>query len=402
VGGETDHHTGLFIGVGGAFFQAWMVRRGTASNKRGELAREERARRFILLVVLGFGLGALPLSVGLQGLDALGLPLSGLLQGLSWQTGFATAYGRTAIAAALALTAGILALTVGSQFLARVVALFGVLGGAFALTLSGHAGTVEPRWLTRSAVWLHGVCVAIWIGALFPLLRVIGRPDRGRAALTRFSCLIPYAVAALGLSGATLAIVQLGTIENLWVSQYGIVLGAKLALVLVLLGLAAANRYVLVPRVKKGSDTAVAPFARSIRIEIVVAVGVLALVGLWRFTPPPRAKAAAQVSVHMHSPRAMAQVEMVANRSGGARVEIFVSDTDLNPISVQEVTLTLSNEAAGIEPMRRAAAHAGDSLWRIDGLRVPVAGRWKLRVEILIDDFEKATIEETTQLPRMP
>ena len=62
----------------------------------------------------------------------------------------------------------------------RVLALLGIVVGAIALTLSGHAGTVEPRRLTQSGVLLHGLCVAFWIGALFPLLRAIQQPDRGR------------------------------------------------------------------------------------------------------------------------------------------------------------------------------------------------------------------------------
>ena len=159
-------------------------------------------------------------------------------------------------------------------------------------------------------------------------------------------------------------------------------------------------------RSEKGGRAAVRPFAWSIRSEIVVAIGILAIVGLWRFTPPPRtpvvASAVAPVSVHMHSPRAMAQVEIEPSLTGGARVDIFVADGEFNPITVQEVELILSNEAAGIEPMRRPATSAGDSNWRIDDLRVPVAGRWKLRIEILINDFEKVTVEEQTQLPRMP
>jgi len=399
-------YAGLFIGIGGAFFEAWMADQAVPLNGHGDIAREQRSDRLLLLSVLGLALVAVPVSVGLQGLDALGLPLTGFMQAIAWQTGFGTAYGRTAIAAVLALAAGSLAMAVASRVLARILALLGIVVGAIALTLSGHAGTVEPRWLTQSAVLLHGLCVAFWIGALFPLLRAIQQPDRGRQTLSRFSRFIPYAVAALALSGATLATVQLGSIENLWASNYGIVLVAKLALVLALLGLAAANRFSLVPQFEKGGRAAVRPFVWSIRSEIVVAIGILAIVGLWRFTPPPRAPeaapAAAQVSIHMHSPRAMAQVEIEPNRTGGARVDIFVADGEFNPITVKEVELILSNEAAGIEPMRRPATNIGDSNWRIDDLRVPVAGRWKLRIEILINDFEKVTVEEQAQLPRMP
>jgi copper transport protein len=41
-------------------------------------------------------------------------------------------------------------------------------------------------------------------------------------------------------------------------------------------------------------------------------------------------------------------------------------------------------------------------MWRVDDVRVPVAGRWDLRIEILISDFEKVILEETIELPQMP
>jgi len=81
----------------------------------------------------------------------------------------------------------------------------------------------------------------------------------------------------------------------------------------------------------------------------------------------------------------------------------------------------LANPAAGIEPIRMMATRAGvsggadaastapsaatsaaTSTWRIDDLRIPVAGRWSLRVEILVSDFEKRIIEDTVTLPRVP
>jgi copper transport protein len=85
---------------------------------------------------------------------------------------------------------------------------------------------------------------------------------------------------------------------------------------------------------------------------------------------------------------------------------VQVLDGAYQPLAVKEVTLVLANPAAGIEPMRRIATHAeasaGVSIWRIDDLRIPVAGRWNLRVELLVGDFDKVMIEDTVTLPRLP
>jgi copper transport protein len=92
----------------------------------------------------------------------------------------------------------------------------------------------------------------------------------------------------------------------------------------------------------------------------------------------------------------------VRKPAGGARVDLLVLDAELRPLAVKAVTLVLSNPAAGIEPLRRDAISAGDSAWRIDDLRIPLAGRWRLRVEILISDFEKVVVEDQVELPRLP
>ena len=123
---------------------------------------------------------------------------------------------------------------------------------------------------------------------------------------------------------------------------------------------------------------------------------------LWRFTPPPRALAvAAPISLHLHGEKAMAEIEIERDgEAAGAR--LLLLDGAFRPLAAKEVTLVLANPAAGIEPMRRIARRAGEMNWRIDDLRIPVAGRWTLGVEILISDFDKVTVEDTVALPSLP
>jgi len=70
---------------------------------------------------------------------------------------------------------------------------------------------------------------------------------------------------------------------------------------------------------------------------------------------------------------------------------------------VKEVTLALANPAAGLEPLRRVGiCSSADDTWRFDGVRIPVAGRWDVGVEVLINDFEQVTVKDTVMLPRLP
>src|SRR3954471_8316071 len=141
-------YAALFAGIGGAFFCAWIA--DPVSRRRSQPW---------LLMLLAAGLVAAPVSVALQGVDALELPLSGLAQKVSWQTGLETAYGPTAITAAFALFAGFFACVAESARIARGLALLGLLGVGLALSLSGHASTAEPQFVSRPALFLHVVCV---------------------------------------------------------------------------------------------------------------------------------------------------------------------------------------------------------------------------------------------------
>jgi copper transport protein len=136
----------------------------------------------------------------------------------------------------------------------------------------------------------------------------------------------------------------------------------------------------------------------------VIAIAILATVAVWRFTPPPRALIAAEpTSIHFHGGKVMAQIDLEPVRARGADVSIAVLDGNFHPFAAKGVTIFLSNAAAGIEPVRRNADSGEDaSSWRIDDLRIPVAGRWTLRVDILVNDFEKETLEDDVLLPRAP
>src|SRR5262245_21306358 len=74
-------YLGLFIGIGRAFFGAWIAPPALPP-----------ARPIVTAAIVA-GLAALILSVGLQGADAFELPLSGLTQKIAWETGLETSYG---------------------------------------------------------------------------------------------------------------------------------------------------------------------------------------------------------------------------------------------------------------------------------------------------------------------
>ncbi len=386
-------YLGLFIGIGGVEFI------GVIAERRPLPGRTERW----IAGAMAVGLLASVLSLSLQGLDALALPLGQFWRPNVWMSGMATSYGWTALTAATALLIGLAAMRTAKPWLSELLAIAALAGAGLALTASGHASATEPRLFIRPAVFLHSVCIAFWVGSLVPLAAIVRDGTRGDGELLGFSRIIPIPLAILIATGAYLAWIELDRPDALWTTSYGEVLSGKLLGVLALLGLAAANRYVLVPHLQARQPGAAQTLAASIAIEAVIALALLATVAVWRFTPPPRALIAAEpTSAHLHGGRVLADIDVEPVRARGANVNIEILDNEFRPLAAKEVTILLSNSAVGIEAMQRSATNAGDSNWRIDDLRIPLAGRWTLRVDVLINDFEKEILEDQVLLPRAP
>jgi putative copper resistance protein D len=84
-------------------------------------------------------------------------------------------------------------------------------------------------------------------------------------------------VGALVISGGGFAAYLTGSLTALFTTAYGLVLLAKIGLVAGLLGLAALNRFRLVPDLRGGDISAAARLQTSINLEIAVVAVILTL-----------------------------------------------------------------------------------------------------------------------------
>ena len=94
----------------------------------------------------------------------------------------------------------------------------------------------------------------------------------------------------------------------------------------------------------------------------------------------------------------MADLTIEPAAGGGRQITVTVLDGQFGPLLAKEVTLVLAKPEAGIEPLRLPAAHVENTNWRI--VHLPILGDWQVRVEILISDFEKVTLEDKVEFRR--
>src|SRR5262249_44453147 len=104
--------------------------------------------------------------------------------------------------------------------------------------------------------------------------------------------------------------------------------------------------------------------------------------------------------VHIHSDKAMADLTIEPAGDSGRQITVTVLDGQFGPLLAKKVTLVLAKPEAGIEPLRLPATHVESTIWRIDRVHLPMLGGWRVRVEILVNDFEKVPLEDRMHLFR--
>lgn len=154
--------------------------------------------------------------------------------------------------------------------------------------LTGHAA-MSDGWLKlahQANSTLHVLSAGAWVGALVPLLLVLqkmrgAQAGQARQTLVHFSTLGHFAVATVTLSGFASAVLILDGLPLNLGSTYQVLLWAKIAIVSVMVGLAVANRYYFVPRLrsKTGAHQALTLGTVAEIVLTGIAVGLVAWFG---------------------------------------------------------------------------------------------------------------------------
>jgi copper transport protein len=152
--------------------------------------------------------------------------------------------------------AGAIAIAAGARHTLRgswLAILGSVLVGA-GHVLSGHSNTAEPRWVVVTADVAHLAAAATWLGGVVAMGILLHNRRRDGRALdaalvgARFSVVAAVSVAVVGAAGIVLAVEILDRPAQLWESTWGLLLLAKVGVVVVVGAIGAYNHFRVVPR----------------------------------------------------------------------------------------------------------------------------------------------------------
>ncbi len=330
---------------------------------------------------LSVGLVATLVGILVQGPYTAGVPMHRLLQPHLLGTTLGTPWGIAMawrFAMLLMLTALIWRLYALRERTIRWLAAFLVVVAAAAIAAAGH-GDASGSPLDLGIVTLHVLTAGIWVGGLVVLV-VLGRTVE-RGAVRQFSILAMTSVVILVGTGILNSLRNLHSVDQLFLTRYGVLLLGKVALVAATLGAAAVSRaWVRRDRLPRGS----------VRLEAGLTVAVLTVTAFLSMTsPPPQVSAAtvagASASADAGSSNGLALMSLghqgtagmgiIPATTNGSRLHLLLTDASGQPLRATGVELKVSNPARNIGgipvPMSRR-----NGVW-VARFRFPFTGDWK-------------------------
>jgi putative copper export protein len=266
---------GLVLFLGGGVFSRFIAPSGL---ERRSFRRLRIAHLVGAVVLVAAGLG----DVAWLLYKLLGVLDAGLLVDF-----LTSARQGTAVLARVGLTVVVVAIGLGrrrARAVDRVVFVVAALALLFTVSRVSHSGALGL--LPTIADLAHLIAATVWGGSLLyaAWLPLWGGGAAAPAALLgRLSTVGLYGVGLLVASGIYVSTLHLFGIEAFVETAYGGTLAWKIGLVLIILVLAAVNRWFLLPAVKSTSDddrTPALDLSRVMRVESLVLIGVFAVTGL--------------------------------------------------------------------------------------------------------------------------
>ena len=344
---------------------------------------------------------------------------AGVLAGIPIQAALATGLGITAftksgvlgdvLADGVGLSivlelVGLAAIAVVSR---RLLALLGAAVATGAFAFAGHTTDTSPKAVATLGDIVHVWAAAAWFGGIVLLALVLRTRRSGPAVnaahvVVRFSRLATVAVIVVGVAGSVLAWTEVRAVKALTSTTYGWLVIAKVAAVGVVAALGAYNHYRLVPALEAAPRKAAALLRRTVSVEAVVLVGVIALAAVLVNVTPARTAAGLSGIFSKTMPLGDGSLNIVVdpNRKGPNVIHLYVLDKSGRNTDVEEISVELSLPSNDIGPIDRTPFAAGPGHYQVDGVDLPIAGTWTAVVKARISKFEQKTA--TIEVPVNP
>jgi len=407
------------LAAGVAFFLAFL------HDQRADRWKLVPVVRIAAVVGLVGVLGIIATQAALLTGDGLGAALDGdvLRSVLTDRLGWAMAVLLLGLAAVHVST------DTNRLLLAQVLAFYGGLAVTGSFALWGHDTEAPARWLSVGSDVVHVAAAAVWLGGLVGLFLVLRRraphPVRSTCAVvSRFSNTAAASVLLLAAAGVAMAWIEVGTPEGLWSTVYGRLVLVKVAITLVVVALAAHNRFRLIPALLAGADAdpeesddleasddlvgqavdqAVesqeseeqawrwSELRRVVGYEALALVAVLAFTAVLVNTTPARTVVEGRpevVNLTDDVPTGTLNLVVTPGQVGTNTLHIQYFGPDGRPVDVAPTaTVEMSLPSRDLGPLTRQVLKISPGHFILEGDELSLPGEWTVTIGVRTDDF---------------
>jgi putative copper export protein len=229
---------------------------------------------------------------------------------------------------------------------------------------------------------LHIAAMIIWVSGVAFLALAKFKPQAGVLATLKVSSLAAWCVGLLTLTGIYQSLIKLWSPALLIETQYGATLSVKLALYIMVLALAAINRFYWLPQLVRRYQL-FNRFQLSTRVELLLLMTVLFATATLGSTAPPERDVQLVAPVVLTETQGVWTLEAKATTPaiGGLRLEfkiIGVNGFKLEPDARIDMNLSMPADGMAIKqnPIRRK-----DGSYILE-TRLGMPGEWKILIKV--------------------
>jgi copper transport protein len=374
--------------------------------------------RWLLLVAIVLGIVVSVLGILLQGASAAGVSLWASLKETILENTLESRFGKVwGLRAIDWIALGALLSTATALRCRWLLGPIGVCAAYLAITpaLSGHASIQSPTGVFFASDVLHVLAASVWVGGIACLLlalsaatRRLAPPERSRlllGALSRFSPLALGAVIAIVVTGALQAYIDVRSLHGLFHTTYGVLILAKVALLLLLIGFGWVNRQRVIPALGRMAGAGESPGAsgllarRSMRGELALMLCVFGVTAALVSYAPPIDAASGPFSTNTTIGPAELELTVEPAKVGLNTVHLYLIDakTGTQFTATKELTATAKLPTKGIGPLPLKANLSGPGHYTLNSAELTPGGTWEIQITDRISEFEE--FSQTVKVP---
>jgi copper transport protein len=266
------------------------------------------------------------------------------------------------------------------------------IGGLAVDVTTGHAAAGSDWLLQIGAQLLHGLGAAGWMGGLAALLLTLRTtpPEDRLVTARRFSFWAGIGLVVVIVTGAIRALVEVGTLEALVGTTFGVVVLLKSAGLLTLAALGAFNRFVTL----RNGRNLVGRMRRVGGAEVSIAVVVLGLSALLVNQTPPTSAVANPEPVaepivatgHDFGTSVRARLVATPGPAGSNQFDLALTDYDTgSPVDPDGVALRFQIASQqGVAPSTLQLTRSAPGRLAATGPNLSIDGIWQLTATVTI------------------